>query len=174
MTVKFGLWAFFIGHLKSGVPESCEEAHKPLTPLQVLTFLWRTDIFYRIITHHDWSSIDKLKTQPLLSPGSESLLKECSPFTSRWAYSCPKSELLLVKGASGLFPEEIAGCLIELHRHLAECFLELVLQIPVICTRSLVIHFSWLNSLNHGCEKATEAVISRDLPGMRYCHSDQV
>ena len=165
---------FFIGHLKSGVPESYEEAHKPLTLLQVLTFLWRTDILYRIITHHDWSSTDKLKTQPLLSPGSDSLLKECSPFTSRWAERCPESELLLVKGASGPFPEEIVGCLIELHRHLAECFLELVLQIPVICTRSLAIHFSWLNSLNHRCEKATEDIVSRDLPRRCYCHSDRV
>lgn len=50
--------------------------------------------------------------------------------------------MLIVKVASGTFPEEFVGCLIELHRHLAECFLELVLQIPVICTRSLVIHFS--------------------------------
>lgn len=55
--------------------ESFEEAHKPLTLLQVLTFPWRTDIFYRIIIHHDWSSIDKLKTQPLFRPGSDSLLK---------------------------------------------------------------------------------------------------
>lgn len=74
MTVKC-LQVFFVWHLKSGVSESSEEAHKSLTRLQVLTFLWRTDIFYRIITHHDWSSVDKLKTQPLLSPGSDSLLK---------------------------------------------------------------------------------------------------
>jgi hypothetical protein len=66
------------------------------------------------------------------------------------------------------------ACLIELHRHLAECFLELVRQIPVICTRSLVIHFSWLNSLNHVCEKATKAIVSKALPGMGSCRLDGV
>lgn len=33
------LWVIFVWHLKSGVSESSEEAHKPLTRLQVLTFL---------------------------------------------------------------------------------------------------------------------------------------
>lgn len=38
MPVK-GPWAVFVWHLRSGVPESREEDHKPLTLLQVLTFL---------------------------------------------------------------------------------------------------------------------------------------
>lgn len=139
----------------------------------VIGILVENWIFHRIITHHDWRSIDKLKTTTL-QPWKWLTSQVMLSLSFTMLKDALNQKCSLSEGPLAHSQKNSSACLIELHGHLAECFLELVLQIPVICTRSLVIHFSWLNTLNHGCEKATKAIVSKDLPGMRCCHLDHV